>query len=187
MNDHQAAAATPLPESRHSLELEGRPRDRSGSTSSSTNASSSKVIRAEHGHASLPQQANGIQEEAAAEPPEDGPSDGRHHEGRDDDVPDEQGGQRESLDVASRIAQLESELDRVTEERDTLQSQYRNLLGKLTNMRNTLGDKLRQDAVSSQLASQRSQTIHPADRNSAAMSRCWCDDAMACRRVDVVA
>lgn len=46
-----------------------------------------------------------------------------------------------------RIAQLQAELERVSSERDTFQSQYRGLLGKLSNMRTTLGDKLRQDAV----------------------------------------
>lgn len=51
-------------------------------------------------------------------------------------------------DGTGRIAQLQAELERVMEERDTFQSQYRGLLGKLSNMRTTLGDKLRQDAVS---------------------------------------
>ena len=52
-------------------------------------------------------------------------------------------------DNATRIAQLEGELERVTDERNGLEAQYRNLLSKLTSMRNTLGDKLRQDAVRS--------------------------------------
>lgn len=51
-------------------------------------------------------------------------------------------------DSSDRLSQLQSELDKVTNERDTFQSQYRGLLSKLTNMRATLGDKLRQDAVS---------------------------------------
>lgn len=53
---------------------------------------------------------------------------------------------------STRVANLEADLDRVTDEKNKLESQYRNLLGKLTNMRNTLGDKLRQDAVSQSLS-----------------------------------
>ncbi|KAH8914677.1 hypothetical protein BT69DRAFT_1289852 [Atractiella rhizophila] len=41
---------------------------------------------------------------------------------------------------------LRDELAKVKEERDNFENQYRGLLGKLTNMRNTLGDKLKQDA-----------------------------------------
>ncbi|KAH9048444.1 hypothetical protein EDB84DRAFT_1457022 [Lactarius hengduanensis] len=44
------------------------------------------------------------------------------------------------------IRKLQQELDRTREERDELAAQYRNLLGKLQNMRNTLGNKLKQDA-----------------------------------------
>lgn len=54
----------------------------------------------------------------------------------------------EEQDSNGRMAQLQAELERITSERDTFQSQYRGLLGKLSNMRTTLGDKLRQDAVS---------------------------------------
>ncbi|SPO26712.1 related to RUD3 - suppressor of uso1-1 transport defect [Ustilago trichophora] len=42
--------------------------------------------------------------------------------------------------------QIQTELLRVREERDTYESQYRSLLSKLTTMRATLGDRLRQDA-----------------------------------------
>ncbi len=41
---------------------------------------------------------------------------------------------------------VRSELARVRDERDTFESQYRSLLSKLTTMRATLGDRLRQDA-----------------------------------------
>ncbi|EST05017.1 GRIP-related Arf-binding domain protein [Kalmanozyma brasiliensis GHG001] len=41
---------------------------------------------------------------------------------------------------------IRTELLRVREERDTFESQYRSLLSKLTTMRATLGDRLRQDA-----------------------------------------
>ncbi|CDR88457.1 related to RUD3-suppressor of uso1-1 transport defect [Sporisorium scitamineum] len=42
--------------------------------------------------------------------------------------------------------QIRTELTRVREERDTYETQYRSLLSKLTTMRATLGDRLRQDA-----------------------------------------
>ncbi|KAI0716887.1 hypothetical protein C8Q76DRAFT_617212 [Earliella scabrosa] len=44
------------------------------------------------------------------------------------------------------IQRLEQELQRTREEKDTLATQYRNLLAKLTTMRTTLGNKLKQDA-----------------------------------------
>ncbi|KAI8972800.1 hypothetical protein BD414DRAFT_425485 [Trametes punicea] len=44
------------------------------------------------------------------------------------------------------IERLERELQRAREEKDTLATQYRNLLSKLTTMRTTLGNKLKQDA-----------------------------------------
>lgn len=58
---------------------------------------------------------------------------GLHHNGAQDGV-----------DPTSKLQQ---ELDRTRAERDEYASQYRNLLGKLHNMRNTLGNKLKQDAV----------------------------------------
>lgn len=45
------------------------------------------------------------------------------------------------------ITKLQRELDRTREEKDALAAQYRNLLAKLTTMRTTLGNKLKQDAV----------------------------------------
>lgn len=42
----------------------------------------------------------------------------------------------------------EGELERVRAEKDHLSHQYRSLLGKLTAMRNSLGEKLKEDAVS---------------------------------------
>ena len=45
------------------------------------------------------------------------------------------------------ILRLQEELERTKEEKETLTAQYRNLLGKLTTMRTTLGNKLQQDAV----------------------------------------
>lgn len=45
------------------------------------------------------------------------------------------------------IQRLQRELERTKEEKDTLAAQYRNLLSKLTTMRTTLGNKLKQDAV----------------------------------------
>lgn len=52
-------------------------------------------------------------------------------------------------DPEERIRRLEDELLRTRDEKEQFEAQYRSLLGKLTNMRNTLGDKLKQDAVSS--------------------------------------
>lgn len=54
----------------------------------------------------------------------------------------------ESTDNATRISQLEEELEVVRGEKESLGNQYRALLGKLTAMRQSLGDKLREDAVS---------------------------------------
>ncbi|KAG5641132.1 hypothetical protein DXG03_005946 [Asterophora parasitica] len=47
---------------------------------------------------------------------------------------------------ADPIDRLQRELERTREEKDTLATQYRNLLAKLTTMRTTLGNKLKQDA-----------------------------------------
>ncbi|TBU23076.1 hypothetical protein BD309DRAFT_1011745 [Dichomitus squalens] len=52
-------------------------------------------------------------------------------------------GGSEDLDPVQR---LEQELQRTREEKDALAAQYRNLLAKLTTMRTTLGNKLKQDA-----------------------------------------
>ncbi len=46
------------------------------------------------------------------------------------------------------VSRLQRELERTREEKEHLATQYRNLLAKLTQMRTTLGNKLRQDAVS---------------------------------------
>ncbi|CCL98724.1 uncharacterized protein FIBRA_00729 [Fibroporia radiculosa] len=51
--------------------------------------------------------------------------------------------QDDDLDPVQR---LQRELQRTKEEKDTLATQYRNLLSKLTTMRTTLGNKLKQDA-----------------------------------------
>jgi DNA repair ATPase RecN len=51
------------------------------------------------------------------------------------------------MDDTSRISKLEDELETVRGEKETLGNQYRTLLGKLTAMRQSLGDKLREDAV----------------------------------------
>jgi len=47
-----------------------------------------------------------------------------------------------------KIARLEDELAQTRQEKEVLGNQYRSLLGKLTAMRTSLGDKLREDAVS---------------------------------------
>lgn len=53
-------------------------------------------------------------------------------------------GGQDGLDLVSKLQQ---ELERTREEKDELATQYRNLLGKLQTMRNTLSNKLKQDAV----------------------------------------
>jgi len=45
------------------------------------------------------------------------------------------------------LERLQRELDKAREEKETLAEQYQNLLSRLTTMRNTLGSKLREDAV----------------------------------------
>lgn len=51
-----------------------------------------------------------------------------------------------SKDGESSTKALREELARVREERNSFEAQYRGLLGKLSQMRSTLGDRLRQDA-----------------------------------------
>lgn len=51
-------------------------------------------------------------------------------------------------EAIERIRELEEDLVVTKNEKETFEAQYRSLLGKLTTMRNTLGDKLKQDAVS---------------------------------------
>ncbi|WWC68443.1 uncharacterized protein I206_102371 [Kwoniella pini CBS 10737] len=65
------------------------------------------------------------------------PLNGTHHEIDEDEI---------SSDPAVRISQLEQELKTTRQENEKLSGQYRGLLGKLTAMRNTLGDKLKEDA-----------------------------------------
>ncbi|KAI9509323.1 hypothetical protein F5148DRAFT_773951 [Russula earlei] len=54
--------------------------------------------------------------------------------------------QRGGEDDLDPLSKLQQELVHAREERDELATQYRNLLGKLQTMRNTLGNKLKQDA-----------------------------------------
>lgn len=55
----------------------------------------------------------------------------------------------EDLTHLDPVDRLQRELERAREEKETLAAQYRNLLSKLTTMRTTLGNKLKQDAVRS--------------------------------------
>ena len=55
---------------------------------------------------------------------------------------------RSSMDVNERLAQVEAELASTKHDKEVLSGQYRGLLGKLTAMRSTLGEKLKEDAVS---------------------------------------
>lgn len=47
----------------------------------------------------------------------------------------------------SHTEQLQAELEKTRQEKDSLATQYNNLLAKLQAMRTTLGNKLQQDAV----------------------------------------
>lgn len=48
----------------------------------------------------------------------------------------------------SRVHELEAELDKMRGEKETLEGQYRTLLDRLSEMRNKIGLKIKQDAVS---------------------------------------
>ncbi|GAA6056136.1 hypothetical protein JCM3770_006012 [Rhodotorula araucariae] len=91
-------------------------------------------------------------QEPPADDPESAPAPQEEHvdepsapaldEGGVEELPaDEYGG-----DVDERTRLLEDELDRTRQDRDAWEAQYQGLLAKLTAMRNTLGDKLKQDA-----------------------------------------
>lgn len=58
---------------------------------------------------------------------------------------------RASLDaptLSGSSGDLSTQLERALSEKEHYYNQYRSLLGKLTAMRNTLGEKLKEDAVS---------------------------------------
>lgn len=63
----------------------------------------------------------------------------------------EPGGREEALIAKLRAVALELETTRA--DKTMFEAQYNSLLGKLTTMRNTLGDKLKQDAVRLQSSS----------------------------------
>ena len=75
---------------------------------------------------------------AAADASDEGK--GEHGEGEERDEGD--------VPLDRRVAELEEELAIARQEKETLGNQYRSLLAKLTAMRQSLGDKLREDAVS---------------------------------------
>ena len=56
-------------------------------------------------------------------------------------------GKQNEDDDGDPVERLQRELEQTREEKETLATQYRNLLAKLTQMRTTLGNKLKQDAV----------------------------------------
>lgn len=53
----------------------------------------------------------------------------------------------EDLEHMEPVDRLQLQLERTRQEKEALASQYNNLLAKLTTMRTTLGNKLKQDAV----------------------------------------
>jgi hypothetical protein len=50
--------------------------------------------------------------------------------------------------LPQRVSRLEKELEATREERETYANQYRTLLSRIQTMKTTLGNKLKQDAVS---------------------------------------
>ncbi|GAA5836052.1 hypothetical protein JCM3766R1_001952 [Sporobolomyces carnicolor] len=65
-----------------------------------------------------------------------------------DEMPDNSTGLsgQAAEDEDERIRTLEDELDRTRQDRDAWEQQYQSLLAKLTTMRQTVGDKIKQDA-----------------------------------------
>ncbi|PPQ81925.1 hypothetical protein CVT25_013773 [Psilocybe cyanescens] len=61
-------------------------------------------------------------------------------------VHDQSNGTDHGEESDDSIERLQRELDRTKDEKEKLATQYRNLLGKLTQMRTSLGNKLQQDA-----------------------------------------
>lgn len=53
----------------------------------------------------------------------------------------------EDFEDMDPVERLQIQLERTRQEKEALASQYNNLLAKLTTMRTTLGNKLKQDAV----------------------------------------
>jgi hypothetical protein len=73
---------------------------------------------------------------------------------------DEREAQELPSDPDERLRVLEDELDRTRMDRDAWEAQYQGLLAKLTAMRNTLGDKLKQDAVGSHTVPQSALALY---------------------------
>ncbi|OWT41125.1 hypothetical protein C362_01339 [Cryptococcus neoformans Bt1] len=73
-----------------------------------------------------------------------GPS--RKEEQKEQDNVKEEQKEQDNVPVDERIRILEDDLEATRQEKEALGSQYRSLLGKLTAMRTTLGDKLKEDA-----------------------------------------
>jgi hypothetical protein len=72
-------------------------------------------------------------------------------------------------DELEKIRELEGALSAARAEKVMFEAQYNSLLGKLTAMRGTLGDKLKSDAVSSVfhlLLRPRDKRFHPGDEGS---------------------
>ncbi|WVN85460.1 uncharacterized protein L203_100606 [Cryptococcus depauperatus CBS 7841] len=70
---------------------------------------------------------------------------------------------RENMTPEERFQAVQEELESIRQEKETLSNQYRGLLGKLTAMRTTLGDKLKEDAE--ELDRRESQIANLATKN----------------------
>ncbi|KAL0569020.1 hypothetical protein V5O48_012955 [Marasmius crinis-equi] len=101
---------------------------------STVNGASSSPVEPSSKSPIPPELRTSLDSERSNTPPINPTTNGTSSEHTDDD---------EDLDPITR---LQRELERTREEKETLATQYRNLVAKLTTMRNTLGNKLKQDA-----------------------------------------
>lgn len=136
-----------------------------GKSKSNSRANSAGNSNSTQKAADLPNGAPTIPDEAAA--PQASPSDetvelkplqggaeqtqGQNHERKDKGSSEqsqvEEQEEQNHVPVDERIRILEDDLETTRQEKEALGNQYRSLLGKLTAMRTTLGDKLKEDAV----------------------------------------
>ncbi|KAE8539977.1 hypothetical protein D1P53_003915 [Cryptococcus gattii VGV] len=135
-----------------------------GKSKSNSRANSAGNSNSTQNAADLPNGAPTIPDEAAAPqaPPSDetvelkplqggeGQTQGQNHEHQDEGSSEqsqvEEQEEQNDVPVDERIRILEDDLETTRQEKEALGNQYRSLLGKLTAMRTTLGDKLKEDA-----------------------------------------
>lgn len=140
-----------------------------GKSKSNSRANSAGNPNSTQNAADLPNGAPTIPDEAAApqappsdetveskslqggEEPREEQTQGQNHEHKDEGSSEqsqvEEQEEQNDVPVDERIRILEDDLETTRQEKEALGNQYRSLLGKLTAMRTTLGDKLKEDAV----------------------------------------